>query len=311
MILPRETRKLGPWALNIIDACRASVGARAALARSLKQWTYTGSPDGNTAILNMMYPHLDRASKMLFSPNDLRFHMEFTHSYPKEILDQAEIASRTLTRVWSQRDIDMKFSQAVFLALQFGSCFPKLLDAEDGMNCKLVMPWQIGVYREDQPDFIDQEAICETSYITPFDLWRRVSHLPNAAELFKRAVSYAKRAGAEQGGESFFHQVLIAGTPPVVQTDPPFMQQPGGLVQVTADPVGAIIAPDVAAELICFHELWVWDDEREDYTTIQMCEPDILIAPLYRRRNMFVTGHIPYTKVQPNWMEGYFFGRSE
>ena len=311
MILPRSQEKLIPWAQEIISRCRASVGARSAMAKSQRQWLMTGSPDGNSAIVNKLGPHVDRLASYLFSPNDLRFHMDFTHSYPKAELDKAEVAARVLTRVFEQRDIDIEFGKGVQVALSYGACIPKLMDAKGGMVCKLCMPWQIGVYREDQEGFAQQEAVSETNYITPFDLWRRISHMPGAEAMFKKAMAYAKKNSQSDDSESFFHQVLIAGTPPVVQTDPPFMTQPGGLVQVTSDPTGAIIAPEVAGELMAFHELWVWDDERQDYTTIQMIEPDILIAPLYRRANMFVPEYLPYGMIQPNQMQGYFWGRSE
>ena len=281
------------------------------MAKSQRLWLYSGSPDGNTAIVNMLYPHIERLSSDLYSPADLRFHMDFTHSYPKAILAQAEVASRVLTREFERRDIDIQFGESVPISLTYGTCLLKILDTAGGVTCKNVMPWQFGVHREDVPDLSEQEAVCETSLITPFALWRRISHLPNAIELFRRARQYAKRRQGGDEAETWFHQVLIAGQPPVVQTDPPFMIQPGGLVQVTSDPTGAQLAASVQEELITFHELWVWDDEREDYTTIQMCEPDILIAPHYRRKNMFVPGHLPYGLIRPNSTPQYFWGRSE
>lgn len=311
MILPPSREKLIPWALEIIERCSASMSVRAAMARSIKTWTYTGSPDGNTAILNRMFPHVDRMTSYLFSPQDLRFHIDFTHEYDKSVLDQAEVASRVLTRQFELRDIDMQFGEAVFIALMHGACISKLVQTHDGISCKLVMPWQFGVYREDLNDLGSQEAVVETTYITPFDLWRRISHLPNAVDLFRRARSYAKRRSSGEDSDSYFHQVLLAGTPPVVQTDPPFAQQPGGLVTISADPTGAMLGPSVAEELICFHEMYVLDDERGDYTTIQIAEPDILIAPQYRRKNFFLEEHLPYTLVQPNRLQGYFWGRSE
>lgn len=311
MLLPDDLKKFTDFSLNIIDRCRSSGYARAALARQLRTWRYTGSPDGNTAIFNRLNYHIERLASYLFSPNDLRFHMDFTHAYPKLILDQAEVAAKVLTREFERRDIDLQFRKGVDSALTYGACIPKLLNTDSGISCRMVMPWQFGVYREDREDFAEQEAVVETNLITPFDLWRRVSHLPNGPELFKRAKHYAKRQSNDDNNDNFLHQVLIAGTNPVVQTDAPFTQSPGGLVQVTADPSGAIIAPEVAEELITFHELWVRDDERDDYTTIQIAEPDILIAPRYRRKNMFVTEYLPYGLIRPDTMTGYFWGRSE
>jgi hypothetical protein len=61
------------------------------------------------------------------------------------------------------------------------------------------------------------------------------------------------------------------------------------------------------------HEIFVRDDARggEDYTTIQLIEPDILIAPLFKPCNIFVPDRHPYTMIQPNYVAGYVWGRSE
>ena len=310
MILPNQD-KLVPWTKEVIDRCRASSSARAAKARSERQWIFTGSPDGNTSLLNKLYSHNERLSSYLFSPNDLRFSIDFTHHYGKDVLDKAEVAARALTREFERRDIDMQFSQGVRIALDHGVCLPKLTAGYGGVVCKLLMPWQVGVYREDREGLGEQEAIVETNIITPFDLWRRISHLPDAQKLFQRALSYAKRKQAGDDADTYFHQVLLAGTAPVVQTDPPFVQQPGGLVEVTADPMGSQMSPAVTSEMMIFHEVWVIDDERQDYTTIQIVEPDILIAPRFKRTNMFVPEYLPYGLIRPNSMTPYFWGRSE
>jgi hypothetical protein len=311
MILPDGQKQLVVWFQEIVDRCRSSAAARAAKARSERQWVFTGSPDGNTSLLNKLYSHNERLSSYLFSPNDLRVQMDFTHNYGKDVLDKAEVAAKVVTREIQRRDIDMQFSQGVRISLDHGVCIPKLMYGNGGAICKLLMPWNIGVYREDRETLGEQEAIVETNIITPFDLWRRISHLPNAQELFRRALSYAKRKQAGDDADTYFHQVLLAGTAPVVQTDPPFVQQPGGLVEVTADPMGSQMSPAVTQEMLVFHEGWVIDDERQDYTTIQMVEPDILIAPRFKRTNMFVPEYLPYGLIRTNSMAPYFWGRSE
>lgn len=311
MLLPPDATRLGPWALEIIDRCCASMGQRAMQARSQKQWLMTGSPDGNSSILNMLYPHIDRTASYLYSPSDLRMRGEFTQSYPKEILGQAQVTARAVSKEWERRDIDLQFGEGVFQSLVYGTCIPKLMWTYGGLTCKLVMPWQMGVYREDETEFSEQEAVNEKNWITPFDLWRRISHLPNAVDLFKRARTHARRKSAADDGDSYFHQVLIGGANPSVQTNPPYTTQPGGLVQIASDASGAMMSAVVAEEMIAFNELYVWDDEAEDYTTIQMAEPDVLISPRYKRKNLFVPEYLPYGKIQPNKQQGYFWGRSE
>ncbi len=284
---------------------------RANQASVYRTWRYSGSPDGAPAILNRLDHHIDRLASYLFSPNDLRFHMDFTHNYEKPILDQAEVAARVLTREFERRDIDMAFSEGVDLALMYGCVIPKVINTHDGISCKLVMPWQFGVYREDRTDLNEQEAVTETNVITKHDLWRRISHLPDAEALFKRATSYAKKRAGGEVAESFFHQVLLAGSPPIVQTDPTLPAQPGGLVNVQSNPMGAIMSPEMMQDLIVVHEMYVRNDETDDWSTIQLAEPDIIIAPRFKAKNMFVPEELPYGIIRPNRMSNYFFGVSE
>lgn len=314
MLVPHDQKRIVPWLIDVIGKCRSSAGARMALARALRQWKLAGSNDGSTAIYNKIDSHVDRLASYLFSPSELRFHIDFEMMYPSEILRQAEVASRVLSREWERRDIDMQFAEAVKASLTYGSCFLKQMWSHNGLTARLVMPWAFGVYREDLNDLQRQEAMCETTYITVHELWRRIAHLPNAVELYKRARMHARRStnGGDDTG-SYFHNVVLAGSSPTVQTQAPFNTQPGGFVDVTSDYSSAIIAPEVAEELIAFHEVWVIDDARGDYTTLQLVEPDILIAPLYRRINLFIEGSqtTPYTLIQANRQDGYLFGRSE
>jgi hypothetical protein len=52
--------------------------------------------------------------------------------------------------------------------------------------------------------------------------------------------------------------------------------------------------------------------DETDYTTILFVEPDIIIAPLYQKKNLLgVEGEQPYRIIQPNVVTNYFWGRSE
>jgi len=312
MILPDKREKLIPWAVKISEDCRNSAAARAARCSELKSWLYTGSPDGNISILNRMGHHVDRLASYIFSPRNLRFQMDFTHTYDKSILEKAAAAARAITKTWRHRDIDLQFSMGTFIALAYGACIPKLMYTNTGLNCRLVMPWSFGVYQENRENFEDQEALNETTFLNPSELWRRISRMPGAADLYKRAIAYAKKNSTTTGPDTQAHQVLIAGSPPVVQTDPPYTQQPGGLVNVLTGPAMAQVAPDIISELIQVHELWVRNDETEDWTTIQIAEPDILIWPRENQHeNLFVPDVLPYGLIRPNDMPGLFWGRSE
>ena len=318
--LPPDNRgnRLVKAALDIIEICRASQGERMAYCRTLNSIIETGKQDGTKSLINLLYRVIDRLASHLFSPTSLVFTIDFENEYPKHIINQAKMAARVLTRDWERRNTDMMFSQGVFESLKYGSCIMKQWVQQEGRDMipayydSLVMPWQFGVYNEGICDLSRQPAMVETSLITLPELWRRIYHLPDAKDLFERAKTHA---GTGQGGDissSFFHQVLSGSTlnTGVQSATRPI---PGGIVQLNNDPNYSIVGPSVAAEMIKFHELWIQGET--DYITVQIVEPDILIAPRFKRTNLLMggidSGLHPYTMIQANKTQGYIWGRPE
>lgn len=309
MILEQEHKKLTAQAVDIVGRCFNSAGERAALCRQQYQWVQSGRANGVRALINLLYAHLDRKASHLFSPSELRFTIDFENHYPKDMMMWAERAARKLTREWERQDIDMVFAEGVFQSLQYGCVIPKLINGHSGLGCALVMPWQFGVWREDKNALGDQDAVAEKIYMTMDEVWRRISHLPDAEKLYNRIKSYAKQAGADEN-TNFFHQVLSTST---LNTSGTQLSSnvPGGLVQLSADPGYAIMGPTVDVDMVCMNEIWVNDTERDDYTLVQLIEPDVLIAPIYKRTNPFAPHTLPYGIIQPNRTANYFWGRSE
>jgi hypothetical protein len=151
---------------------------------------------------------------VLFAPADLRFFVEYENNYGPEWTKRGQVAGRYISREFARRDFDIAFGQAVFESLPHGSCFLKLIWSHDGPIVKLRMPWTMGVYREDEPELDQQEAIVETAYITEQELWRRISHRSDAKDLFKRASAYARRRSATEEADSYIHQITLAGAAP-------------------------------------------------------------------------------------------------
>ena len=154
------------------------------------------------------------------------------------------------------------------------------------------------------------------STLTLPEVWQRIWKMPNADKLFAKIKANAQ-AGTAAEPNSFFHQVLSTSQ---LNTGVQGMVSPvpGGIVQLNNDPNYAMMGPVVAADTVQMYELWVKDEE--DYTTIQMIEPDIIITPLtqgnvvMKKTNLLgrpIRGLQPYRIIQPNEMTGYIWGRSE
>lgn len=292
-----------------------SQNQRAAAYRQYGQVAETGRQAGGLALANLIYSHIDRLAAHLFSPSELRFAIDYENIYPKEWLAKGAVAARIVSRSWEQRNIDMLFGHGVKHSLTYASCILKQLGGKDAdgvfqfKGAKLVMPWQFGVYNEGINDLADQEAFVETDWLNRHEVWRRIRQLPEAEKLYKAVLGNASKEAGVGTPTSFMHQVLSTS---ILNTSAQNVQpQPGGIVQLTNDPTYSTLTPNVAVDLYPMHNVWVWDDAKDDYTTIQYIEPDILIAPLLKHTNLFVPDLHPYTLIQPNYEPGYFWGRSE
>ncbi len=319
MRLPTTNEKaLTEFAKGVTEDCQVSQASRGAAYKTYGAWVEAGKADGGLALCNLLYSHVDRLAAHLFSPSELRATVDYESLQQKEWLDKGAVAARVVSRTWEAENVDLLFGHGVKEALTYAGCLLKQVCIRDGegnaeyKGARLVMPWSFGVYNEGVNDLADQEAFVETVWLNRHEVWRRVRNLPDAERLFNRIIGNSKKEEGSASPTSFMHQVLSTS---VLNTGSQTGARPGGIVALTNDPNYAVVGPQVAAELYPMHELWVKDDNRpgEDWTTIQWFEPDILVAPKQglKHINLFAPEVQPYTLIQPNYLPGYFWGRSE
>src|SRR5208282_3220415 len=322
--VPTDPKELLKATNEWIEACRISVGMRQSQYRTMNALTETGRYDGTKALLNLLHMSLDRTAAHLFSPVELKFAMDFERPYPKAIYDRAAQAAKGVTRMWERNGTDITVARGVFDALKYGCTLLKQwvqMEGKPGHEHpayydKLVMPWNFGVYDESEIRIDRQEILCETTTLTPPAIWRRIWRMPNAEKLFQRIMAHAKHGEMSGEPNSFFLQVLSTSQ---INTGVQGMVSPvpGGIVQLNNDPNFSIMGPVVGTDVVRMHELWVKDED--DYTTIQLIEPDVIITPYNDGKVTFKKGNLlgsgcqlqPYRKIQPNETSDWFWGRSE
>ena len=324
MRLPTRAKDLTDLAVHLVEDCSVSMGQRQAAYRQYGQWIETGRNAGSLSIANLMYGHLDRTASHLFSPSELRSAISFERLYGQIWQDKGAAVARVISNEWETHNIDLLFARGVREALGYGAYLLKQLGGMDKKGkpifrgARLVPPWRFGVYNEALNMLDEQEAMLETCYLNRHEVWRRVRNLPDAEKLYKRIMGSSQKAAGLATPTSFMHQVLstaVLNTSLQNMTQP----QPGGIVQLTNDPNFALLGPVVAPELFAMHELYVQDDDRAgDWTTIQLIEPDILIAPAplagggtLKHCDLFAPEVNPYTLIQLNDVQDYLWGRSE
>ena len=315
--VPTGQRELVSFANELIETCRVSQSNRAAYYRLLNQVAETGRPDGSKALINMMNSHLERTASHLFSPVELKFSYDFDNEYKADVIKRGQIAAKHLTRHWERSGTGHLFGQGTYEALKYGAAILKQWPKSEGpvgkerisYEKKLVMPWNFGVYRESESDIDNQEALCETSYLTGPEVWQRIWRFPKAEKLYQDIMVHAQMGQSTGSGpDSFFHQVLSTSqlnTGVSASTRP----LPGGVVQLGNDPNYPAISPVDGAPTVKFHELWIKGED--DYQTLQLVEPDVLITRFKLSNLLGVERIQPYRLIQPNPMVNWFWGRSE
>lgn len=349
MLLPEKSVDLLERAIDLKKQCFASDQARSELYASWRSYLFFGSGDPSVpALLNKCGPHADRLHSYLFSPAECRFLLEFGQradgAWHKRELD----LSRHLTKEFHSSQVDMAFGDAVFWSLPLGASFVKLgikteleetpeadtswvrslwrrgrrrpvnsrgLVADEkrqvfsAFDPYVILPSSMGVFNETVNGLDRQEVICQRTPITRFELARRLRYHPDALDIMER-VNQQSNARSAEDETSFMHQVITGNPGPVSgggygtggsQSD----------VRIFQGAPQPQLSPEAIRNMVWLYELWIIDDERGDYTTVQYVEPDILIEGGLVRRNLFIPGHHPYTLVQPNEQQGYFWGRSE
>lgn len=313
--VPTNKADLLDLTTQLVEQCRVSVGMRSLFYQTLNQITETGRYDGGKALINKMFKILDRTKSHLFSNIELKFAIDFDRPQPRISYDRANEAAKVLSRTWERNGTGTTFQQGVFESLKYGACFLKQWPAMQGPEQnkpryydKLVMPWQFGVYREDETHLDRQEVLCETITLTGPEVWQRICHQEDSKKLFNKIMTHAQAGQSTDNPQSFFHNILSTSQ---LDTSASATSRPGGIMQLNNAPNYATMGPTIAPETVQMHELWVQDSE--DYTTIQMIEPDIIIAPYHKKSNLLISNSQlqPYRLIQPNAVTNWIWGRSE
>jgi hypothetical protein len=304
-------RHLGEWARDLIEQCEVSRPDRSSQLAGGRNYYYSGSADANEpARYNKIYSHIDRLASFLYSADDIRFSITYDGVLGEPFVERAAAAARVLNRDYHRRGCDLEFADAVHWALVEGKTFIKTVWGHNGLEPWLVHPQFMGVLREDIDGLDRQEAFTHTSYIMPSELDRQIADHPDKDEIKKKLLSASKRtsdADRDPLNDSL-RQIVIGGMRPVQMN---VAATSKSNVVLSAAPVPNL-DPKVAQQLIRVDELWVQDSERDDYTTIRVVEPDIVIEGSFKHRNICgVEGEHPFTEVCPNRLDNYFWGASE
>jgi hypothetical protein len=292
----------------------------------------TGNIDGESQIYNKCFPHIETLSSQIYSPVELRFKIEHYGFVSQTERAKAYTASSLLYQEIRGSNSDIFFADAVTWNLVKGKAFIKLLYGKEGLEPYVIQPEMMGVKREDEMSLDKQEAFFQSTYYTPEAFYQFLENNPEKDEIFKKIGRYynSSENKPSRDSENTMKRIILSGLYPMGSADAASPSSGSrNLVDWMGSPAPSF-TPDMINNLIRLDELWVRDDAREDWTTIQLVG-DNVVEGKTRHRNIFaddidlentkrsikadddnpLCGHHPYIEVCSNPLEGYFWGRPE
>lgn len=243
---------------------------------------------------NKVFPHIDLLTAFLFSAETTKFSIHVGPEIHEQEWDKIPALARAINTEWMNSGADMVFSQALTWALVYNTMIIKLIPRGREIHPFAIEPHCFGVLREDLSFTDRQEAMVHCYYTTRSQLANDINDHPNRATILAATAPQRKEYTTVNSG---LDRIILINSQPNIQ----------GNVQLDFNARNQYI-PKVDEDLIEMQELWVWDDELNDYRVITRADN---LVTIYDRENVFVAGESPFIQVCPNPMYGYYWGMSE
>ena len=281
---------------DLVNKCSVSIEDRGGEYDSLRSYYLFGAGiDAPPAYYNKIYPHIDQLSSFLYSAETTRFSLTLGASISPVFQTMIPALTGALNDEWLNSNADQVFAQALNWALCYNSTFIKLIPKK-GMHPYMVDPRLMGVLREDTPYTDRQEALIQIYYITQSELYARLYAHPNKDEIFKRIqIGQSEQSQVPDG----IQRLILSATDPTMYRN------------VNLNIAGMqTYKPRVMEETIKMTELWVWNDDTDDYQCVTIADPNVVI---YDRpgASMFLKGELPFVQICPTPQYDYYWGISE
>ena len=301
MIIPSNPIDREQLYSEVANKCLISRDDRISQYNTLRSYYLFGSgPESRPAGFNKIFPHIDTLSSFLFASDTTRFSIILGAGVNAEVEHKkTSPLIRRLNDKWSDSNADIIFGQAVNWSLVYNTMLIKLIQRGRETTPYLVDPSSFGVLREDQCQLDKQEAFVHTYYTTKSRLERDLQGHPNLKDIMNR-VSVSQQDTTQ----------MSAGVQRIITSQFAGASLSQNMIGNTYAPLESSLMyrPKVGEEVIEMMELYVWNDEENDYQIVTMASGGVCI---YDRANFFYHGEHPFIQVCPNPAPDYFWGYSE
>ena len=296
MRIPKEALQREMFYMDIMQKCMVSMESRRVEYDGLKSYYLFGAgTEEAPAQYNKIFPHIDQLSAFMYAADSTRFSINIGASQPAHYHKMVPVLTKALYDYWLNSNADQVFGQALNWAFCFNSTFVKPV-WRNGIHPYMVEPSCMGVLREDTPYTDRQEAMIQRYYMTQSELLSRLWAHPKRDELVRRITFSQQQTADDAGG---IDRVITSATNPTIY----------GNIDLSLAGVNRYV-PMLAEPTVMMHELWIYDDELDDYCCVTIADPDVIIFDR-PAKSMFLEGEVPFVQISPNPQYDYYWGQSE
>lgn len=310
MIIPKDTIERALLYDELVRQCTATRMDRFTFYQTLRNYYLFGTSDGKGAPYNKIRSTVSTLNSFIYSPDTMRFSLHLGTEAPQDDVYKAVPLAAEVSELWRTSNTHIVFGMGVRWSHVYGVMGIKSMWRGNGIRGYLVEPHQLGVLREDFMNIDDQEAFTHHYTITKTQLASMLEGNPRKSSILERV---GRNTADTMPPLSSGLSRLIIGSP--VGGVPGSLAIPGSGNMVDGGMGGRgpvyDYAPRVEAQLIDMCDLYVWDDEEDDYQCVTRAAPDVVV---YDRPSSWL-GHVkglsPITIIRPDFeLYDYFWGDS-
>jgi hypothetical protein len=323
MKIPDKIKDRTRFAAWLVKACTASRAERVQRGLSFRNLFLTGDENGIPQTYLRTQDMIRDIAAFLFSPADLRFTIDYFGQVSPAERAKAMAAASGLHQSITEAEVDESCSASVLWGLIKGKTIHQTVWSRNGLEPYVIQPEAFGVYNESISLLERQEAFVHTTFPTRTRFAQIISGLPvkRQIEILRAVDSIAVRTREGEDHNNVLKQVIVGGLYPYTTGGSP-AQTSGGMVTYLFAPQASMEA-GVVDSLVPMDELWVWNDDQDDWATMTLVG-DQLIFGDHELFNAFSSQHALKTKDDRNPLagkhgfvefcplplEGYFWGVS-
>lgn len=305
---------------DLVRKCFVSRDSRISFYNAMRMYYLFGIDDFGyddaDGAFNKIYSHCQQLNSFMFSPETTRFDISLGPTVSSEYQSYVNPMVELLEQHWHgtpYQSVDQTFKGAVEWASVYGSTFVKIIpkvwhDPNDPIKTKLlsvrhhiVEPHNIGMLREDRFGLYNQECYAEKYVITLTQLRNELTMHRDRERIMKIAQEMTPNADARtQPGMGVMDRLIVTA----ISGD-----SIEGEANMVGSPLTSLYRPQVGEDMIEMTELYVYDDDIQDWRIITLLGNDepIWDRPLDR---MFLPFTLPHVQVCPLPAHDYAYGYS-